>query len=36
MALYLYGYLLKNIMKIHTKIEAWNREFDEFMILKKK
>ena len=23
-------------MKIQAKIEAWNREFEEFMILKKK
>jgi hypothetical protein len=35
MALYLHGYLLKNIMKIQAKIEAWNREFEEFMILKR-
>jgi hypothetical protein len=36
MALYLHGCLLKNIMKIQAKIEAWNREFEEFMILIKK
>ena len=35
MALYLHGCLLKNIMKIQAKIDAWNREFEEFMILKK-
>ena len=34
MALYLQGCLLKNIMKIQAKIDAWNREFEEFMILK--
>jgi len=36
MALYLHIYLLKNIMKMQAKIEAWNREFEEFMILIKK
>jgi len=36
MALYLHGCLLKNIMKIQAKIDAWNREFEEFMILIKK
>ena len=27
---------IKNIMKIQAKIDAWNREFEEFMILIKR
>jgi integrase/recombinase XerD len=34
MALFLHEYLVKNTMKIQSKIAAWNREFEEFMILK--
>jgi hypothetical protein len=35
MTLYLYRYLLNNTMKTQAKIEPRNREFEEFMILKK-